>query len=88
MFTRLAMVACYGPHEWPWLRARGNETGIRVTCLGEGEYVVMRHQNGTSEVHETMISSEGVFPLPDRFSRISFKKLGGVKPTSVELLVA
>lgn len=82
------MVACYGPHEGPWLRARGNETGIRVTCLGEGEYVIVRHQNGSPEVSETMISTEGVFPLPQGFSRISFKKLGGVKPTSVELIVA
>lgn len=87
MFTRLAMVACYGPHEGPWLRARGNETGIRVTCLGEGEYVIVRHQNGTDEVQELTLDREGVFPLPAGFRRISFKKLGGVKPTSVELLV-
>lgn len=81
------MVACFGPHEGPWLRARGNETGIRVTCLGKGEYVVVRHQNGTTEVHETMLDHEGIFPLPERFSRISFKKLGGSKPTTVELVV-
>lgn len=87
MITRLALVACFGPHEGPWLRARGNETGIRITCLGEGEYVVVRHQNGTSEVHEQVLNTEGVFPLPHKFSRISFKKLGGCKPTSVELVV-
>jgi hypothetical protein len=81
------MVACYGPHEGPWLRARGNETGVRVTCLGDGEYIVMRYQNGTPEVCETVLYNEGTFPLPKGFSRISFKKLGGVKPTSVELVV-
>lgn len=81
------MVACYGPHQGPWLRARGNETGVKVTCLGEGEYVVMLHQNGGPEVHETMLYNEGIFPLPEQFSRISFKKLGGSKPTSVELVV-
>jgi hypothetical protein len=87
MITRLAMVACFGPHEGPWLRARGNETGIRVTCLGEGEMVVARHQNGSAETHETMLTSNGIFPLPPKFSRISFKKLGGAKPTTVELVV-
>lgn len=81
------MVACYGPHEGPWLRARGNETGIRVTCLGEGEVIVVRHMNGTEQVHERTITADGTFPLPTQFSRISFKKLGGSKPTSVELVV-
>lgn len=81
------MVACFGPHQGPWLRARGNETGIRVTCLGEGEYVVVLWQNGDPEVHQTMLTQEGIFPLPEQFSRISFKKLGGSKPTSVELVV-
>lgn len=55
--------------------------------MGEGEFVVMLHQNGGPEVHETMLQHEGLFPLPERFSRISFKKLGGAKPTSVELVV-
>lgn len=87
MRTRLAMVACYGPHEGPWLRARGNEVGIRVKCLGTGEYVVVEHQNGSPEMTSTLLSSEGDFPVPLGFSRIRFRKLGGVKPTSVELVV-
>jgi hypothetical protein len=49
--------------------------------------VVSRHQNGTSEVHEKMFTENGIFPLPPKFSRISFKKLGGAKPTTVELIV-
>lgn len=87
MFTRLALVACFGPHEGPWLRARGNETGVRITCLGDGEHIIMRHQNGTAEVIEQMLSGEGVFPLPSGFRRISFCKVGGTKPTTVELVV-
>lgn len=82
------MVACFGPHEGPWLRSRGNETGIKITCLGEGEYVVMRHQNGTSEVHELTFRENGVFPLTGvQFRRVSFVKHGGVKPTTVELVI-
>lgn len=81
------MVACYGPHEGPWLRSRGNETGIRITCLGQGEHVVACYQNGTSEVHELVYENEGIFPFPKAVSRISFKKHGGISPTSVELIV-
>lgn len=87
MITRLALVACYGPHEGPWLRARGNETGIRVTCLGEGESVIAQWQNGTSEVHDSTLTNEGISPLPKVFSRIRFCKQGGLKPTTVELVV-
>lgn len=87
MNTRLAMVACFGPHEGPWLRSRGTETGVRITCLGEGEYIVARLQNGDPSIKEHWFDSNGVFPLPSKFSRISFKKMGGVMPTSVELLI-
>lgn len=87
MFIRLAMVACFGPHDGPWLRARGNEVGIRVKCLGVGEYVVVEHQNGSPEMTSLLLSSEGDFPIPEGFSRIRFRKLGGVKPTTVALLV-
>lgn len=47
----------------------------------------MLHQNGGPEVHETMLPGEGIFPLPEQFSRVCFKKLGGSKPTTVELMV-
>jgi hypothetical protein len=86
MRTRLAMVACYGPHEGPWLRARGNEVGIRIKCLGIGEHVIVEHQNGSSQTTSFPLFSEGDFPIPD-FSRIRFWKVGGTKPTSVEILV-
>ncbi len=48
----------------------------------------MKHQNGTPEVHETVLSSEGVHPLPTQFRRISFAKLAAGRPTTVELIVA
>lgn len=82
------MVACFGPHEGPWLRSRGNETGVRITCMAEGECVTMRHQNGTAEVHEMVFRTEGTFPLTGvNFRRVRFVKQGGVKPTTVELVV-
>jgi hypothetical protein len=87
MFIRLAMVACFGPHDGPWLRARGNEVGIRVEHLGVGEYVSVEYQNGSSQTNSYLISSPGDFPTPEAFKRIRFRKLGGVKPTTVALLV-
>jgi hypothetical protein len=88
MRTRLAMVACYGPHVGPWLRARGNEVGVRVKCLGEGEIVTVQAQlHPELEPVETVIRAEGDFPIPEKFTRIRFKKEGGAKPTSVELVV-
>ena len=88
MRTRLAMVACVGPHEGPKLRARGNETGIRIICLGEGESVTAKWLNGTAETHVKRYDAEGEYPLPQpRFSIIWFEKVGGIKPTTVELIV-
>lgn len=87
MPTRLAMVACFGPHEGPWLRARGNETGIKVKCLGDGEVVTAIVKDRSGSLKEIDISSEGEHPIPE-FAMIRFRKIGGIKPTSVELLVA
>ena len=87
MRIRLAMVACYGPHDGPWLRARGNEVGIRVRCLGIGEYVSVEYQNESPQLTSILLSNEGDFPIPTPFKRIRFRKLGGAKPTSVEILV-
>jgi hypothetical protein len=87
MPTRLAMVACFGPHVGPWLRARGNETGIKVKCLGDGEKVIAVYEDGSDLLKELDISAEGEHPIP-KFTRIRFRKEGGLKPTSVELTVA
>jgi len=82
------MVACYGPHVGPWLRARGNEVGVRVKCLGPGEFIVLQAQlHPELEPVEQVIREDGDFPIPDKFQRIRFKKMGGAKPTSVELMV-
>lgn len=86
MPSRLALVACFGPHEGPWLRARGNETSVKVTCLGEGEIVVMRSEKESIQTSENF-TSNGIFPLPKAISRVSFKKLGGHSPTTVELVI-
>lgn len=81
------MVACFGPHEGPWLRARGNEVGIKVKCLGEGEKVIAIYRDKQGLIQELDVSAEGEHPLPD-FIMIRFRKEGGKRPTSVELLVA
>lgn len=86
MRTRLAMVACYGPHNGPWLRARGNEVGIRVKCLGPGESVTAEWQTG-SQTNSLKITADGDYPAPERFQRIHFLKEGGIKPTTVEIMV-
>lgn len=48
----------------------------------------MKHQNGTEEVHELTFRENGTFPLTGvNFRRVSFEKRGGIKPTTVELVV-
>lgn len=87
MRTRLALVACKASHQGPWLRARGNETGVRVMKLGKGERVMMVAEQGSVQTM-TEFSTEGTFPLP-KFSRVRFDKLAGEEcmPTFVEIVV-
>jgi len=88
--TRLAMVACFGPHEGPWLRGRGNETGIRVICLGDGEVVDVEREQANGLITTESITSDGEVSV-GAFKRIRFVKRcsgKGSKPTTVELLIS
>lgn len=88
MKTRLALVACYDDVEGPWLRARGNETGIRVLGLGIGERIFMDIEANGSFKEPVLLPSEGTFSLPKNWDKVRFRKEGvGLKPTQVELLV-
>jgi hypothetical protein len=58
-----------------------------VEHLGEGEFVRVEYQNGSSETSSFLINAPGDSPVPEKFKRIRFRKLGGVKPTTVALLV-
>lgn len=88
MKTRLALVASYDSIEGPWLRARGNETGVRVLGLGQGERIFMDIEANGSTKESVLLASEGTFSLPKAWNKVRFRKEGvGLKPTQVELLV-
>lgn len=87
MIPRLALVGCKGPTEGPWTRARGYETGVRVTGLGEGERIKMILDfGGHSTIQE--LELDGTYPLPKRWVRARFHKLTDkdCHPTNVELI--
>jgi hypothetical protein len=90
--TRLALCACTGPAEGPWLRSRGNETGVRVQGLKAGERIISRLDIAGVIQPTVILDRDGTWPLPESWNRISFAKecLGETEmgPTQVELLVA
>ena len=88
MKTRLVLVTCYKDFQGPWVRARGDETGIRVLNLADGERIVVdRELNGSLE--PTLISSNGTFPLAKGWERLKVRKEGLMNsPTRVDLIVA
>lgn len=87
MKTRLALVACMGPHDGPWMRARGNETGVRVMFLGEGERIFADMEVAGLPKDPVLLDAEGTFPIP-AFDRIRFRKEGVcTRHTTVELVV-
>jgi hypothetical protein len=92
MKTRLALVACLGPADGPWIRSRGNEKGVRVQGLADGERIISRLvlADGSTTVAE--LGRNDTWPLPDNWTKIMFEKQCkddcGVGHTQVELLVA
>jgi hypothetical protein len=90
MKTRLALVAAKVSMEGPWLRARGNETGVRIQFLGEGERIVMFVCEQGVIRRATAFEQNGTFDLPPVWDSIRFDKIAGesANPTQVELLVA
>lgn len=90
MKTRLALVACKDSTQGPWIRPRGNETGVRVQYLGEGERIIMIYEQHGTQFHEHL-DDEGTFDLPPDWSKIRFDKVcvrEGFQYTQVDLLVA
>lgn len=91
MKTRLAIVAATGDVEGPWLRARGNETGVRIQSLGDGERIIMFVCVKGDIRRASAFECDGTFDLPTEWDKIRFDKLaleGLCCPTQVELLVA
>ena len=91
MKSRLALVAFREAGEGPWIRSRGNETGIRVQYLGQGERIMAVIVAGDSSESRQVLDREGTFALPADWSKIKFiKHCEGVgsRNTQVDLLVA
>lgn len=88
MKSRLALVACDGPAEGPWLRCRGNETGVRVSNLEEGGRIVMKQEISGVLQQPEVFDSNGTFILASGWDKIGFNKQPGnvCLPTQVELL--
>lgn len=91
MKTRLALVACLGPADGPWVRSRGNETGVRVQGLAKGERIISKLvADGSTTI--AVLDRNDTWPLPDTWDKIMFEKQCpgdcGLGHTQVELLVA
>lgn len=77
------MVACKVSHEGLWTRAKGNEVGIKIVHLVEGERVRLDVMM-TGVLHEALFDQPGTFPLPwPTFDSYRVCKLirDGVTPT-------
>lgn len=91
MKSRLALVACKHSTQGPWIRPRGNETGIRVMHLGKNEHILAVAEFEDSTQKSQKLDREGVFELPIGWLRIRFDKKcdgEGECHTQVDLLVA
>lgn len=91
MKTRLALVAFKDAGAGPWVRSRGNETGIRVQGLSEGERVISFVEIAGVIQPWLAFERNDTFSLPDRWTKIMFEKRcdsDGCGNTQVELLVA
>ena len=91
MATRVALVACSESTEGPWTLAKGNESGIKIIHLVEGEHVELHMEIGEVKDHSVFLSP-GVFPLPwrrmDRYRVCKHVKDGvSPSPTTVEIVL-
>jgi len=86
MRTRVAMVACRGPHTTPWMNPQGGETGVRILHLEPGGEVVLIEDGSANEV---AYSEVGEYPFRPK-ARFQIRKTPptGEKgfPTLVEVL--
>lgn len=88
--TRLALVACKTASEGQWTLAKGNEVGVIVRHLGEGERVRLDIETGTSK-DSIYFDSSGSFSLLElpKFVRYRVSKEvrqgDAASPTTVEI---
>lgn len=91
MATRLALVACSESTEGPWTLAKGNERGIKIVHLVEGERVSLEVKID-SVYGVAFFDQPGSFPLPweriDKY-RVSKEVSLNVRgsPTTVEIIL-
>lgn len=91
MATRVALVACIDATEGPWTLAKGNEVGIKISSLVEGERIELMMEVGELKESVTFDQS-GTFPLFwRRMEKYRVCKLvkDGTKPgsTTVEIVL-
>lgn len=89
MKTRLAMVALQAAGRGPWIRSRGNETGVRVRNLEEGSRIISQLEIAGVIQPPVVLTADGSWPLPGKWDRIHFVKqcvAEGCLPTHVDLL--
>lgn len=90
MKTRLALVAAQGCVLGPWMRARGNETGIRIKGLQSGSCIISHVEVMGVKQPPIVLYQDGTWPLPDKWTKIQFAKNcpdEDESRTHVELLV-
>lgn len=71
------------------MRSRGNERGVRVHGLGDGERIIPVSETLGANQQSAAIDQDGTYPLPEKWDRIRFIKMceGEGSPTQVDLLV-
>lgn len=92
MASRMALVGCKSTTDGPWTQAKGNEIGLRVVHLLEGEQVRLEMEVG--EIHDSAtFLHPGLFAWPfgpraDRY-RVCKEVAAGVEgsPTTVEVML-
>jgi len=84
-YARLMLVACIFPRSTRVV-LQGNERSIRVTQLGNEEFLDLELGLNGSTQARLRIVSEGEHDLPRGFAWCSVTKSGQGSPTTVELI--
>lgn len=91
MKTRLAIVACRSANDGVWSIARGNEVGISIDALGEGEHIRFEVMVKSESMILLTCFESGVFDLPhnnfDRYRVAKGINGGPGVSTTVEILL-
>lgn len=92
MASRLAMLGCKNPYEGPWTIAKGNETGLEIVNLAEGEAIELELVDKRA-LHTVSYDQAGSFPLPKgkfnkyRVCKRHLRKVESPSPTIVRVLL-